>query len=116
MMEFKSTSLDVLFHSRFDARSWKERVIAAWNDLVDILTQVPDDPVIIDKTYAQILRSKEWKVFRAANIKDCCEKCKSKKVLTLHHDSYEGGIFNTKHLRTLCRKCHYIYHKRFHDI
>jgi len=52
----------------------------------------------------------DYKNFRDKNIKSCCEICRSKYRLELHHlipvsENIEL-LFSLDNIQTLCRKCH----------
>jgi hypothetical protein len=70
--------------------------------------------------------SKHWKEERSNILRifkehfkiDCCQRCGSKKNLTIHHKTYKEGIFShniplsdyPRYFEVICNKCHYAGH------
>lgn len=66
--------------------------------------------------YGEYLKTDTWKEVRKKMImrRPCCERCKSKSVLQVHHKTYarmSNELF--RDLCVLCNDCHHEYHERF---
>ena len=67
--------------------------------------------------YKEYLKSEYWLLVKSQVHKRDdykCVKCESEKNLCVHHRTYEFiGSENLDELVTLCKKCHYSFHKTF---
>lgn len=69
----------------------------------------------INTEYNNYLLSKEWRDKRTQILKtrNCCECCKSQKILQIHHLHYRNIFCEDleKDLVVLCKKCHKMVHE-----
>jgi hypothetical protein len=69
------------------------------------------------REYKQYLLSEYWEGIKEQVLKRDdykCTSCQSEENLQIHHESYEClGNEDINKLTTLCKKCHYKYHKRY---
>ncbi len=67
-------------------------------------------------TYKQYLRSEHWQLLRGASlqISPKCTRCKSDRMLEVHHTVYRESWFDTKlsDLLVLCHDCHMLEHAK----
>ena len=107
----------------------QKKSVDFWSNLPDIRPQKTHNTVKKNKsiqiTYEDLLHSQKWYEFREKVIYHkgyCCEWCKTKHNLQVHHKLYyklpndikiEPWCYNMDEVMLLCDKCHKKYHSKY---